>query len=247
MVDSEAPVKVPGLGSVPCDSESLTQIAAKLSIVAANRDTVLSDYVRFKIREWVEQLGREQKDLAAVAGFKSPSTVAMVKRGQGVGAASAPGFASAFGYSSVQAMVDAAYEWRRGLGESLERRLADESFRKAAEMLGAFMPMPSDAELRTIAADFVGARFDGRDPEWWLRTLSDELKRDRERDRLRANERRTEQADRKREIRTEEGRWRADARRKHDVAAATADLLKRERAAETDVSKMRKRRKIRAV
>lgn len=183
MRDSEPIVKAdPGLGGL-FDSDSLNRNSCKALNVPTkeptNRDTVLSDFIRHKIREWINA-GREQKDLAEAAGLR-PSAIAMIKGGQGVGAKSAPGIARALGYESVPAMVDAAYAWRQGMGESLERRLEDHAFRAGAAAVALIMVPPTDVELRTIAADFVSPRFDGRDPSWWAATLGTELQRDRAR------------------------------------------------------------------
>lgn len=249
MVDSESFVKAEPVTHGVGDSESLTRKLAKLANVPAkrrNRDTVLSDYVRHRINEWV-RTGREQKELAQVAGFKSPSTVAMVKTGQGVGAASVPGFAKAFQFATVEAMVDAAYEWRKGLGESLDRRLADEAFMQGVALVGSAMPPPTEAEVRTIAADFVGPRFDKRDAVWWFNTVGTELKRDRDRIHAEVVEKKTARLEKARSERAEEGRWRADARRKHDVADAAEETLRREQAAAAEVENKKRRRKIRAL
>lgn len=252
MVDSEPKVKASGALEVNSESIHLTHLSGKLPDMpkkeASNRDTVLSDFLRLKIEEWVKS-GREQKDLAAAAGFRSPSTVAMVKRGQGVGKKTVPGFAKAFGFASVEALVDAAYEWRRGLGESLERRLADPAFVAAVRALGGLIAPPAtDAEIRTIAADFVGPRFDEREADWWLNTIGPELKRDRMRLHSVGAEKREARRVEAGRVRFEEGVWREASRVKAAVVEAQEELAKRAATAAAEVEKKpRKKAKLRAV
>jgi len=183
MRDSEPSVKVGDHHQGPFDSDSLNRNSCNHLIMAAktptNRDTVLSDFVRYKIQEWL-RAGNEQQALAEKAGLR-PSAIAMIKAGQGVGAKSAPKIAKALGYSSVEAMVDDAYAWRQGLGESLERRLADPNFQAGVAAASLFMVAPTEAEIRTIAADFVAPRFDKREPQWWSSTIGTELVHDRAR------------------------------------------------------------------
>lgn len=222
MVDSESSVKVDtDLNSIH-DSESLMSIRDKLSRMRGNRDTVVSDFTRFKIREWVEN-GGDQKDIAIKGGMRSASTVAMVKRGQGVGGASTAGFAKAFGYESVEAYVDAAYAWRKGLGFDLERRLADPNFKTAASALGAFMEPPTEAEIRAIASGFVAPRFDGREVDYWVQTLGAELKRDRMQKVTTRVQKQEEAKARQRRVRTEEQAWREAGDLKQKLAAEPAE------------------------
>lgn len=221
MIDSEAIVKA-YRGEVPrLDSESLTSSQAKLLEMRVNRDNVLTEFVRQKIRDWCEVQKREQKELAKIAGLKSPSVVSMVKDGrQGVGAKTAPGFARAFGYASVDAMSDAAWTARQGTGAGLERRLAEPAFASGVALVANFQVPPTDAELRTIANAYADPYFDGRDAEWWLDTVGDELKRTRARDKAAAVEIKADAATRKSSVRANEDAWREGASRKRQVSGA---------------------------
>ncbi len=253
MVDSELFVKVAEVDSATPDSESLTANARNLTYVQPkqeNRDRILSDYLRHRLERWLKegeelQDGREQLDLATKGGFSSPSVIAMVKKGGGVGAKTTPCWAKAFDFASVEAMIDAAHEWRRGLGESLDRRLADPAFRQGVELVGGIMPPPTDAEVRTIAADFVAPRFDGRDPMWWLNTVGAELKRDRDRQQAVANAKHAEQLEKRRAARQQEVAWGESAKLKHRVGELKEEALRAEQKAHAEVEKKKKRRKLR--
>lgn len=248
MLDSEADVKALHPDSSCGDSESLIQQDAKLLDMPEkprNRDTVLSDYLRTLIAEWEKK--REQKELAELCGFPSPSTISMVKKGQGVGAKTSAGFARGFGFQSVDAMVDAAYAWRKGLGEDLDRRLADPLFQKGVELVGSAMPSPTEAEVRTIAADFTEPRFDNRDPMWWFNTVGTELKRDRDRGVVAIGEKRRLASEKAAAKRAEEAEWRSGARKKAGFYEASADAVHRQAEAEREVDRAKRRRKIRAV
>lgn len=237
MLDSESYVKPGACLRRGYDSESLTPTTDKLSDVAgnsaSNRDTVLSEFVRHKIREWTAVPGREQKDLAELAGFASPSQISNAKKGIGVGAKSAPGYAKAFGYSSVEAMVDAAYEWRKGSGEALERRLAEDGFRRGVDAVRAFIAPPAtDEEIRAVAADFLEARFDGRDGDYWYKTLGEEIKADRLRDLKAENDRQKLAADRREGAKVIRNAYREASVEKKKLADFDAAKEKQKREAE---------------
>jgi hypothetical protein len=176
MNDSEPSVNEAGPQSGVHDSESISMVPAKLANMPSNRDTVLSDFVRAKIAEW-QAGGREQQELAELAGF-AKSTVAQVKKGTGVGAKTAPGFARAFGFPDVQTMVDAAYEWRKSSGLALDELLAEPEVQAAIQQVLTFVAGSTEESVRAILAAFTHPRFRGRDRMYWWETLGKEAKRD---------------------------------------------------------------------
>lgn len=246
MSDSEPKVNAAPPQSGVYDSEPKRRSGAKVSNMRENRDPVLTDFVKMKIAEW-QASGREIGEIAQIAGF-SKSIPSQVKRdGMGVGAKTAPGFAKAFGFSNVAAMVDAAYEWRKTSGAALDELLAEEPVQRAIEAVKTFVVGSTDVSLRAILSAFVHPRFRGRDYDFWWQELGREARRDADE----AVAHRTELGDRRREkdaaTRKEESAWRTAARVKNQVAEAKAELVRREAAAEADVEKHKKRRKIRAV
>lgn len=245
MRDSEPNVNESPPASAVYESESKLATRANVPNMASNRDTVLTDFVRMKIAEW-QAAGREQQELAELAGF-GKSTVAQVKRGTGVGAKTAPGFARAFGFPNVQAMVDAAYEWRKGSGEALDELLAEEAVKSAVETIKTLVVGSTDESLRAILAAFIHPRFRGRDFKYWVETLGTEARRDVDAALAHEAELRARRLEKDRAIRREEGEWRAEALKKNQANEAAAELARREAAADAEVEKRRKRRKIRAV
>lgn len=233
MRDSEPSVKSVGTPVQVHETESESFLRAKILTMPSNRDTILSDFVRMKIAEW-QAAGREQQQLAELAGF-GKSTVAQVKKGTGVGAKTAPGFAKAFGYSDVQEMVDAAYEWRKSSGEALDALLAEEAVQTAITQVKTFVVGATDEAIRAILSAFIHPRFRGRDAMFWVETLGNEAKRDVESaiaHQLSLRNRRLERAVGKRK---EEGAWRTAALIKNQaeeaqVAAERAAVKKRSKA-----------------
>lgn len=146
----------------------------------SSRDQALSDYVRKRIREWRAD-GRELQELAARAGIakSSPSTVLL---GTGVAKKTGQGYARAFGFASYKALQEAAYRWwlEQGQGASEAVAAPDEpALAEAIEVVKGTM-QATDAQIRTIIADFAAQRFRGRDTMWWISTLGAELQRDRQ-------------------------------------------------------------------
>lgn len=158
---------------------------ATLSPVA-NRQDALSDYIRMRIRDWGAS-GREYKELARIAGIamSSPSTVLM---GTGVGRKTGRGYAVAFGFgprsnpdAAYKALQDAAYKWWLSKGQQAADAVAnpdDPGISEAIDVLTKTMGA-SEAQIRTIMADFTAPRFAGRESMFWIQTIGEELKRDR--------------------------------------------------------------------
>jgi hypothetical protein len=172
MIDSEPGVN----GTLRLFGHSEPCPTGNVPFVPTNRDTVLTDFVRMKITEW-EKSGREQQELAEKAGF-AKSTVSQVKKSTGVGAKTAPGFAKAFDFPNVDAMVDAAYEWRRSSGHALEALLAEEPVQRAMERTITWIVGTTQESLRAILAAYTHPRFRGRSYEFWEKTLGEEAMRD---------------------------------------------------------------------
>lgn len=155
-----------------------------------NRDDVVSSYVRMRIRQWRET--KELQDLARLAGF-AKSTPSQVLLGTGVGAKTGPRFASAFGFPSFDAMKAAAWEWWKAEGAGgadFAAGAAPPAAREAVEaVLGLGQGTPE--QLETILAAYTHSRFHDRDRDWWISTLLDELRADREALRLDRSNRKT--------------------------------------------------------
>lgn len=147
----------------------------------SQRDRPLSDYIRMRIRGWQDG-GRELKELARLAGIgkSSPSQVLL---GTGVAGKTAPGYARAFGFKSLEDLDKAAYEWWLSKGKAaadLVEQPDEPAIKEAIEVLiktfGA-----TEAQLRAILVDFSAERFRGRDAMFWINTLGTEVKRDKDR------------------------------------------------------------------
>lgn len=246
MSDSEPDVNPISSTGVHCKRELDSIARANLSYVPSNRDTVLSDFVRMKIREW-EASGREQQELARIAQEVAPqfgkSTVAQVKKGTGVGAKTAPGFARAFGFADVAAMVDAAHDWRRGSGSALDELMAEEPVRVAMENVKLIVSNTTDEQLRSILSAFTAARFRGRDAMFWVQTLGEEAKRDALQQVAANAAKGVERSARTAQIRTERGAWREAAELKSRLPEPTPPPVSPVQPAEEAAPKPRRRRR----
>ena len=141
------------------------------------RDRILSEYVRFRIRQW-EEGGGQLKDLARAAGIakSGPSTV---KLGTGVGPSTTPKYAKAFGYKSQEELEHAAFSWWSDKGAAVETKLEEPAIQAAINYL-VDLKQGTEAEMRTILAAYTHPRFLGRDVPWWINTLNIELRLDHE-------------------------------------------------------------------
>lgn len=151
---------------------------AKVASVPGNRDDVVSSYVRYRIREWRDS-GRELQELARVAGL-SKSQPSMTLLGTGIGGKTAPKYAAAFGFSDVDAMKSAAWEWWTAQGRQ-GKEAADNMSEAAGVAVDMLVELNQGTrpQIEAILAAYTHERFRGRDVEWWLQVLSAELARDR--------------------------------------------------------------------
>ena len=144
-----------------------------------NRDDVVSNFVRHKIREWQESK-RELQQLARIAQF-AKSTPSQVLLGTGVGAKTGPKFARAFGFSSYDAMRDAAWLWWQAQGRAGKEAVTSprtEPMREAIEVVLSLKQGTAE-QLEVILAAYTHERFIARDQAWWVQTLLAELEKDR--------------------------------------------------------------------
>lgn len=158
---------------------------AATPVRVSNRDDVVSNYVRLRIRQWRDG-GRELQDLARVAGF-AKSTPSQVLLGTGIGAKTGPRFAKAFGFESFDAMKMAAWEWWSAQGEASSTPPSEASNTAAQAVLDLKQGTPQ--QVQTILQAYAHPRFKDRDYDWWLQTLLSELKADREALRVDARDR----------------------------------------------------------
>lgn len=163
-------------------SESLTlkPLGYRVVTSTSGRDKALSDYVRMKIREWLETNGRDQKELARRVGV-SPSLISTIISGKiGVAGRSGPGFASAFGFANFDELRSAAYGWWLQQGQQTETFVADEP--AVAESIEIVLGMRADvtkAQVLTILHAYTHERFRGRDQSFWVPELLRELQFER--------------------------------------------------------------------
>lgn len=156
----------------------VNHLAANPMGMASNRDDVVSSYVRHRIREWRDS-GVELKALAAKAGF-AKSTPSQVLLGTGVGAKTGPRFARAFGFSSYEAMRQAAWQWwqEQTAAEDLQPLSQTEPMLRASKAVLA-LGQGTVGQVETILRAYAHERFRSRDEAWWLQTILAELERDR--------------------------------------------------------------------
>lgn len=174
------------------ESRLFNRERAKLRLVST-RDDALSAFVRVKIREWVAA-GKQLKDLATAAGV-TKSTPSQVLRGTGVGSITGKGFAKVFGYDSFESLQRAAYQWKLEQGATLGT-LAEpvpDSAKEEALKFALGLGLVTEPQGRAILAAYAAPFFSGRDLEYWVKTLMEEAKRDREAIQTEARERKATQ------------------------------------------------------
>lgn len=164
----------------PVDDSSgiIIRGAATPRSMQRNRDDVVSSFVRLKIREWRESK-RELQELARVAGF-AKSTPSQVLTGTGVGNKTGPGFARAFGYASHDALKMGAWEWWQANNESPAAASPTSPSQQEACDLVVGLGQGTSEQVATVLHAYAHPRFLERDKDWWIQTLLDELRRDRD-------------------------------------------------------------------
>ncbi len=143
-----------------------------------NREDALSGFVRMKIREW-KASNRELQDLARIARI-AKSAPSNVLGGMGVGNKTGPGYARAFGFASYDDMRAAAYRWWQESGAEGAKQASDPDS-AAGKAVDAVLGLGQGTrpQLETIVAAYAHPRFTGRDVDWWVTTLLEEVRLDR--------------------------------------------------------------------
>ncbi len=215
MSDSDTPVNSQRLDRF----RFVAQVTGNLPEMPSNRDDVVSGFVRFKIREWRES-GRELQDLARLAGF-AKSTPSQVIMGTGVGQKTGPKFARAFGFESYDAMKLAAFEWWKSQTVPGEGTSAEPVVAQAVDAVVA-LNQGTRQQVEAVLTAYAHPRFRGRELNWWITTLLDELGADR----------RALKADKAERIEAAAGQrvFREAGRQKRAPKAAASKPSKRQRA-----------------
>lgn len=157
----------------------LIRNGGKLPDMAA--DQPVAAYVRFRLLE-LRRAGRKDTDLAD-AGDLAPSNISQVRSGKlGVGARTQPKFAKILGVSPSQLAID-AHKWWAKDGKRAEQMVAipateNPEQAEAIEVVKGLVSATA-GQLEAVISAFGADRFAGRDKAWWVRTLLDELERDR--------------------------------------------------------------------
>ncbi len=166
------------------DSQSFMPPRASFRNVSASRDDAVSSYVRMKLLELEATRPKGwQKEFAAVARI-APSSVAQVKKGTGVGARTAAGFAKALGFKSANDLRSAAYKWWETEGRlaSVGPEPAVKSptpvMGEAVDAVLVLYPATGREQLEGILERFGHPHFATRDRGWWIQVLLDELRLD---------------------------------------------------------------------
>ncbi len=150
-----------------------------------DRNTPLSDFVRKLIEEHVAKFRAENKhdrgslvEIARRGGWSTTSSVAMVKRGTGVGGKNAPRFARAFGYPDVGALERAAAEDFMRSGAAARDMLDSpptEAIRTAIDA-ALLLKQGTEEQIVEILHRYSHSDFLDRDADWWQATILAELK-----------------------------------------------------------------------
>lgn len=169
------------------------------------RDQVISDYVRFRIREW-RKSGRQLQELALRARI-AKSSPSQVLQGTGVAAKTGAGYARVFvgPNATYRDLQERAYDWWREQGagaDAVTRSPQDAPALAEALDFVRDLKTPPEGQLRAIVAAYSADRFRDRDRDWWIRTLLSELEEDRKQT---VDERTTEKAAKKVRKKVREG------------------------------------------
>lgn len=152
------------------DSELLRDYAG---LVAKEADPVTA-YVLHRARLWSLE-GRTDASVLDAAKLPRSTLVQLRKRLQNVGANTEPRWAKALGHASVDELRRAA--WSYWLGS--HARPLEPAQREAIEVLRG-LGLLTEEQARSILADYSAPRFDSRPTEWWIRTLGEEARAERE-------------------------------------------------------------------
>lgn len=190
-------------------------------VSASARDEVVVAFVQTLIRDWLAKNGGKQKDLAVRASM-SPAQMSNIINGNTGVWRSLDGLARVFHFADRAALVAAAHEWRRGEAGNAAELMKEPAVLSAIEIVRGARSDVSVAQIRTILYAFGHDRFRGRDTDFWVKELLDELQLEREisqRDRAERNEAARDKRARKTQV---QGSMRAGHRRRREAAAAAA-------------------------
>lgn len=155
--------------SLCLNSESSTEYAW----IVKDADPVTA-YVLHRARLWSLERVTDASVLDA-AKLPRSTLIQLRKRLQNVGAATEPRWAKALGHASVDELRRAA--WSYWL--STHARPLEPAQREAIDVLRG-LGLLTEEQARSILADYSAPRFEGRPVEWWIRTLGDEAKLERD-------------------------------------------------------------------
>lgn len=145
--------------------------------VATPRDPAVTEYVRYRMRAIInsKELGT-QDQIAKRMGVSAAYISTLWKTG--VGGRSIDGFAKILNFKDADELRATAYDWWRAQSPKLSARIEEPAVTEALVAVRLFHHLVDENQLRAILHRFADPVFDGRDKEYWFKTLMEELKQD---------------------------------------------------------------------
>ncbi len=189
--------------------------------MATPRDPAVTEYVRMRVRDILQRKEMTGDALAKKVGI-SPSMISSLDK-LGVGPRSIDGFAELLFFKDANALREAAYDWWREQNPRTSSRAEEPAVVEAIALVRGLHPAVSDGQIRTILHRFSDPGFDGRDRDYWQRTLFEEIRQDYLRAQTQKAARQDLVRDREREKKRIEGAFRAASTAKKQQTHATAE------------------------
>jgi hypothetical protein len=149
---------------------------ARLRVVGTPRDPVVTEWVRWRVREILSSKKMTGVELATKVGL-SPALISQIDK-MGVAGRSIEKWARFFEFKSVDAMREHAWEWWREKNPRTSEREQDPAVVEALGVVRGLHPNVTDGAMKTILHRFADPAFDERDSAFWVKALLEEIQQD---------------------------------------------------------------------